>query len=595
MRISKTEVNLRRLLAAAPLQQNQAKLVHYVATLREQVEQLAEERTPEGLPRVSKAVLSDYSEKIEAIASKLAALPPDIQAPKEPLARISVKANSSDTGDNQIPPSPGLRRRFGLTSNSEDGTHEILSVDSSVPVKLDAAAQAHIEKHRKLQEDLTDEMVGLARQLKESSLMMNHSLQDAEKILDSTEKAVESSLASTGHANTRATNIYSKTSKTTCFTWLVKLGLGIGVDCYGDDRNGTEEVVVGKKKKKYGGGLTASQLHELEQQALIYKHFAANLPVPFHLVLPIWKSVAASFGSSNAAAIYRQYPSFVGFSALGFDYRDHEPGRCRRTDGKKWRCNKNVVPDQKYCQQHMHRGRQRSRKPVENSELASPSSTKTPKNSEGEFQISTPKGLQLMAQSYNYVSVSQGTTMASSGYHECKKNIRPVTTTSIANIPANRSATTTPAAVAATTIAGPATATNSSTNENSLNIGVKYNSSNHAGGNCMIRGSSMNVVNISPGLGFSPKSVLQALLGCNGLYFDNGSGVELEPGRCRRTDGKKWRCRRDVLPDQKYCGQHIHRGKEANERLPTCCCSFFFSCCHEYSSALSDNSHMQKN
>ncbi|XP_021826060.1 uncharacterized protein LOC110766946 [Prunus avium] len=221
MRISKTEVNLRRLLAAAPQQQNQAKLGHYVATLREQVEQLAEERTPEGLPRVSKAVLSDYSEKIEAIASKLAALPPDIQAPKEPLARISVKANSSDTGDNQIPPSPGLRRRFGLTSNSEDGTHEILSVDSSAPVKLDAAAQAHIEKHRKLQEDLTDEMVGLARQLKESSLMMNHSLQDAEKILDSTEKAVESSLASTGHANTRATNIYSKTSKTTCFTWLV--------------------------------------------------------------------------------------------------------------------------------------------------------------------------------------------------------------------------------------------------------------------------------------------------------------------------------------------------------------------------------------
>lgn len=110
MGISKTEVNLRRLLAAAPEQQNQAKLSHvrpiksrsehltcklsvfhylllsgatnffseltlfcylclrrlypsdcgflnvfwicqYVATLREQLEQLAEERTPEGLPR----------------------------------------------------------------------------------------------------------------------------------------------------------------------------------------------------------------------------------------------------------------------------------------------------------------------------------------------------------------------------------------------------------------------------------------------------------------------------------------------------------------------------------------------------------------
>ncbi|XP_048423803.1 uncharacterized protein LOC125469847 isoform X3 [Pyrus x bretschneideri] len=238
MRISKTEVNLKRLLAAAPQQQNQAKLVHYVATLRELVEQLAEERTPEGLPRydgnidshsehyfldtgVSKAVLSDYSEKIEAIASKLAAPPPDIQTPEEPLARISVKANSSDTRDNQIPPSPGLRRRFVPISSTEDGTCETAGVDSSGPVKLDAAAQAHIEKHRKLQEDLTDEMVGLARQLKESSLMMSHSLENTEKILDSTEKAVESSLASTGHATTRAAGIYSKTSKTTCFTWLL--------------------------------------------------------------------------------------------------------------------------------------------------------------------------------------------------------------------------------------------------------------------------------------------------------------------------------------------------------------------------------------
>lgn len=78
--------------------------LQYVATLREQLEQLAEERTPEGLPRsvcsslplllplvqrlvlylwckfiltslcrVSKAMVNDYSEKIEAIASKLAA------------------------------------------------------------------------------------------------------------------------------------------------------------------------------------------------------------------------------------------------------------------------------------------------------------------------------------------------------------------------------------------------------------------------------------------------------------------------------------------------------------------------------------------
>lgn len=44
---------------------------------------------------------------------------------------------------------------------------------------------------------------------------------------------------------------------------------------------------------------------------------------------------------------------------------DSEPGRCKRTDGRKWRCSKNVVPLQKYCERHMHRGRQGSRKHVE--------------------------------------------------------------------------------------------------------------------------------------------------------------------------------------------------------------------------------------
>lgn len=50
------------------------------------------------------------------------------------------------------------------------------------------------------------------------------------------------------------------------------------------------------------------------------------------------------------------------------DYRsslEPEPGRCRRTDGKKWRCSRGVVANQKYCERHMHRGRSRSRKRVE--------------------------------------------------------------------------------------------------------------------------------------------------------------------------------------------------------------------------------------
>uniref|UniRef100_A0A5B6ZMK8 Vesicle transport protein USE1 n=1 Tax=Davidia involucrata TaxID=16924 RepID=A0A5B6ZMK8_DAVIN len=221
MGLSKTEVNLRRLLAAAPQQQIQAKLIHYVTTLREQLEQLSEERTPEGLPRVSKAKVNDYSEMIEAIASKLAAPVSSIEVSQEPFAGTSVRESPSRTeGESPISPSSGLRRRFGHPSNLEDRT-DTVEADQSMPVKLDAVAQAHIEKHRKLQEDLTDEMVSLARQLKESSLMMNQSVKNTEKILDSTEKAVEHSLASTGRANTRAMEVYSGSLKTTCFTWLV--------------------------------------------------------------------------------------------------------------------------------------------------------------------------------------------------------------------------------------------------------------------------------------------------------------------------------------------------------------------------------------
>ncbi|KAL9422529.1 hypothetical protein AB3S75_034743 [Citrus x aurantiifolia] len=224
MGISKTEINLRRLLAAAPQQQNQAKLIHYVATLREQLEQLAEERTPEGLPRISKAQVNDYSEKIEAIASKLITPLPPVRVSEDALRSNSLKTSTSKSdGETQAPSSPGLRRRFVPVSNLEDRTQGTVDADTSEPVKLDAQAHAHIENQRKLQESLTDEMVGLARQLKESSLLISQSVQNTEKVLDSTEKAIEQSLASTGHTNVRAMKIYSESSKTTCFTWLLML------------------------------------------------------------------------------------------------------------------------------------------------------------------------------------------------------------------------------------------------------------------------------------------------------------------------------------------------------------------------------------
>ncbi|PWA45998.1 Glutamine-Leucine-Glutamine, QLQ [Artemisia annua] len=103
-----------------------------------------------------------------------------------------------------------------------------------------------------------------------------------------------------------------------------------------------------------GTGFTFMQLEELKLQALIYNYIEAGLPVPSHLILPIWNSVLASFtGSGCDHSLYDNYKNTM----------EAEPGRCKRTDGKKWRCSKEVVSGHKYCERHLHRGR--SRKDVE--------------------------------------------------------------------------------------------------------------------------------------------------------------------------------------------------------------------------------------
>ncbi|KAG8059881.1 hypothetical protein GUJ93_ZPchr0002g26021 [Zizania palustris] len=136
----------------------------------------------------------------------------------------------------------------------------------------------------------------------------------------------------------------------------VGLGLGLGLSC--DER---DVEALPAEAQKATAALTFMQQQELEHQVLIYRYFAAGAPVPVHLVLPVWNSVASSFGP-------HRFPSLMGLGNLCFDYRsimEPDPGLCRRTDGKKWRCSRDVVPGHKYCERHVHRGRGRSRKPVE--------------------------------------------------------------------------------------------------------------------------------------------------------------------------------------------------------------------------------------
>ncbi|CAO2838523.1 unnamed protein product [Amaranthus hypochondriacus] len=112
-----------------------------------------------------------------------------------------------------------------------------------------------------------------------------------------------------------------------------------------------------------GFPFTAAQWKELERQAMIYKYMMASLPVPPDL---LYSSFPTNFAPTFAPASYflGKYGSGISMRWSG-NSKDAEPGRCRRTDGKKWRCSRDVAPNQKYCERHMHRGRPRSRKHVE--------------------------------------------------------------------------------------------------------------------------------------------------------------------------------------------------------------------------------------
>ncbi|KAK3006250.1 hypothetical protein RJ639_016876, partial [Escallonia herrerae] len=139
------------------------------------------------------------------------------------------------------------------------------------------------------------------------------------------------------------------------------LGTGTGLSINGGEVTGLG-LSHGRGCQKYLG-FTSLQLRELELQALIYKYMVAGHPVPSHLVIPIWKSVASNL---KGRRVHQYYSTLLGSSTLNCRRNmDPEPGRCRRTDGNKWRCSKDAVPDQKYCEKHLYRSRQPSKKHVE--------------------------------------------------------------------------------------------------------------------------------------------------------------------------------------------------------------------------------------
>ncbi|XP_017221914.1 growth-regulating factor 1 [Daucus carota subsp. sativus] len=151
---------------------------------------------------------------------------------------------------------------------------------------------------------------------------------------------------------------------------------------------------------------TASQWQELEHQALIFKYMVSGMPIPPDLLFTIKRSM-----DPNKLILHQ--PQHMGWNCfqMGFGRKiDPEPGRCRRTDGKKWRCSKEAYTDSKYCERHMHRGRNRSRKPVETTTMSSATNSR---------DISLPTAIPISSRNnsnspYN-VTQTNSTSVASYG------------------------------------------------------------------------------------------------------------------------------------------------------------------------------------
>ncbi|KAK6918495.1 WRC domain [Dillenia turbinata] len=353
----------------------------------------------------------------------------------------------------------------------------------------------------------------------------------------------------------------------------LKLNLEIGVGSDSESTPALISTIPTQTQKSSTTTFTASafsvaQLQELEHQWLIFKHLVAGLPVPFNLVLPIWKSISSSSASNNS--LYHHFPSFMGLNPPGYDYRnmttlaDPEPGRCRRTDGKKWRCSKEVVLGHKYCERHVHRCRQRSRKPVEPTEVTPPHESNTPFNSR---KLIDPVGLQLMTPSNHSTYTSGGENVnANTSKSISNKDVASLSAT-VTNVMSkivsenNRSLKSTTFAPVPTAVALASSSMPIAANNKGVDCSYRTVKDVVYGG---INGSNSNAGNgVSPLMDFSPKSVLQDGTSCSRSYYHpykNYMEPEPEPYRCRRTDGKKWRCSRAVVPHQKYCMRHMHRG-----------------------------------
>lgn len=233
---TKVEIHLHRLLnrcekqaegGAAPTADS--KLRTYVAVMREQLAVLEGRGGQQSLPSISRDKAADYQRRIEAVAEKLGkpvpgslwrrdegrAKAPEESGPAEPAATTSGRDAAAEGS------SPNALRRRNRPPPPPQGSQAWHDEHKGRTAQLESSSMDVIEKNRQLQDGLTDDLLELAQRLKANSLLYDVSIQESNKVLDSSELVVEENLVNARQATARAKQVYSRSWFTGFSSWLL--------------------------------------------------------------------------------------------------------------------------------------------------------------------------------------------------------------------------------------------------------------------------------------------------------------------------------------------------------------------------------------
>ncbi|GAB2271587.1 hypothetical protein Dimus_006419 [Dionaea muscipula] len=321
-----------------------------------------------------------------------------------------------------------------------------------------------------------------------------------------------------------------------------------------------------------GVGFRRAQLEELNLHLFIFKVPPSCPPTaPSTSYFPSLLNSLPPSPSSYFLCFYRPLQATGVHSAKQSDccyMMDPELGRCRRTDGKKWRCRREVIQNEKYCDRHMHRGRARSRKLVEASEMMTTKS----KPDIGNLINKRKEGNSETKPS----AIRPAPSTSNNNYVRNKLHVEEEHQIVDSKVDVNVARNQKKENAAFKFVIRPRASANSTAksdidciNMSFGNVGGSHHCIDVQKDGCRnAKDNNKNIVAVSAssGLDFSPKSVLHGDSSHPNLKqassIEPEPEPEPEPGRCRRTDGKKWRCSKRVLHEQKYCEIHIHRGSK---------------------------------